>query len=99
MAHHAPTGTQLGNNFGVDYVISYRFADIGAISDSQLKHRSVLTIITGKSAALADFEKLVQALARLGLITEVRNGANCSLLVFVKAEEAKSLKNEVYKSR
>ncbi|MCJ1243176.1 hypothetical protein MMC30_000373 [Trapelia coarctata] len=54
---------------------------------------------TNKLEATAGFEKLIQALARLGLTTEVRNGDNCSVLVFVKAEADKRFRNEVYRSR
>ena len=52
-----------------------------------------------KSKAAAEFEKLIQALARLGLTLEVRNGENCSLLVFVKANNDRRFNNEVYRSR
>ena len=56
-------------------------------------------ISADKSKAAAGFEKLVLALARLGLKLEVRNGDNCSLLVFVKANADKRFNNEVYRSR
>ena len=49
--------------------------------------------------AKAGLEKLIQALARLGLQVNIRNGDNCSLLVFVKATDDKRFNNEVYKSR
>ncbi|KAL8832243.1 MAG: hypothetical protein Q9170_004964 [Blastenia crenularia] len=42
---------------------------------------------------------LVQALARVGLATEVRNGDNCSLLIFVKVGSEKRFAREVYRSR
>lgn len=45
------------------------------------------------------FEKLIQALTRVGLSTEVRNGSNHSLLIFVKAASDEYLYGEVYRSR
>ena len=53
----------------------------------------------GKSVAAKEFEKLVQALARVGLQIEVRNGENCALLVLVKAPNDKRFNNAVYRSR
>ncbi|MCJ1281356.1 hypothetical protein MMC26_000675 [Xylographa opegraphella] len=54
---------------------------------------------TGKLPAARQFQKLIQALAQLGFTLEVRNGDNCSLLVFVKADNDKRFNNEVYRSR
>ena len=54
---------------------------------------------TDKAAAAAGFEKLVQALGKVGLQIEVRNGENCALLVFVKAPNDKRFNNAVYRSR
>ncbi|KAL9604391.1 MAG: hypothetical protein Q9219_000579 [cf. Caloplaca sp. 3 TL-2023] len=45
------------------------------------------------------FTALMQALARAGLTTEVRNGENCSLLVFIKVGSQKRFTQEVYRSR
>ncbi|CAF9940824.1 hypothetical protein IMSHALPRED_002181 [Imshaugia aleurites] len=76
-----PHHTTLHDNFDVDYVIVYRFAD------------------TTKAEASERFRDLVQALARVGLATEVRNGENCALLVFVKVASDARLNNAVYRSR
>lgn len=54
---------------------------------------------TDKAEARDDFARLVQALARVGLQIEVRNGDNCSLLVFVKPSSNKVLNRHVYRSR
>lgn len=43
--------------------------------------------------------KLIEALNDVGLMTEVRNGDNCSLLIFVKAASDRHLRSEVYRSR
>jgi anoctamin-10 len=43
--------------------------------------------------------KLIEALNNVGLATEVRNGDNCALLVFVKVASDAHLKAEVYRSR
>lgn len=49
--------------------------------------------------AEAQFIQLIQALNDVGLITEVRNGDNCAVLIFVKAASEKLLNAEVYRSR
>ena len=90
------------SNYNVDYVISYRFvdtsmSDLSSISCYQPYIR--LTELLGKLPAARQFQKLIQALAQLGFTIEVRNGDNCSLLVFVKAEADKKFNNEVYRSR
>ncbi|KAF2085021.1 DUF590-domain-containing protein [Saccharata proteae CBS 121410] len=46
---------------------------------------------TDKDAAIAKFEKLIQALASVGLATEVRNGENHSVLVFVRVASEEHL--------
>lgn len=57
----------------------------------------ILTI-SDRSQAIEQLEKLLQALAQVGLQVEVRQGDESSLLVFVKASE-KRLKQAVYRSR
>ncbi|KAF2274077.1 DUF590-domain-containing protein [Westerdykella ornata] len=52
-----------------------------------------------KSVAISQFEKLVEALASVGLQTSVRDGDNDSVLVFVKAVSDEHLFGEVYRSR
>ncbi|KAL9090085.1 MAG: hypothetical protein Q9159_002150 [Coniocarpon cinnabarinum] len=52
-----------------------------------------------KEQAISQYDKLVQALAGVGLSTEVRNGENHSLLIFVRPESEQNLFAEVYRSR
>lgn len=52
-----------------------------------------------KSGSTSQFTKLVRSLADAGLTTEVRNGDNTSLLVFVKAADEKLFADVVYRSR
>ncbi|KAL8790484.1 MAG: hypothetical protein Q9213_000636 [Squamulea squamosa] len=54
---------------------------------------------TNNTEAQDGFSALMQALARVGLATEVRNGDNCSLLVFVKVGSNKRFAHEVYRTR
>ncbi|KAL8871021.1 MAG: hypothetical protein Q9174_003063 [Haloplaca sp. 1 TL-2023] len=77
MAHN----NAVHSNFGVDYVVTYRFTD------------------TNNVEARDGFTNLMQALYRVGLATEVRNGDNCALLVFVKVGNDKRFAQEVYRSR
>ena len=71
------------------------------VSCSTLPARLKLTrpTFTAKAEALRSFRDLVQALAKVGLAIEVRNGENCSLLVFVKVASNERLNNAVYRSR
>ncbi len=52
-----------------------------------------------KSEAIEQFKKLVRSLANVGLQTEVRNGDETSLLVFVRAADEKIFGDVVYRSR
>lgn len=52
-----------------------------------------------QSQAEAQFVTLIQALNSVGLATEVRNGDQGSLLVFVKAASASHIRAEAYRSR
>jgi|TARA_R110002003_G_scaffold55_2_gene4940 hypothetical protein len=54
---------------------------------------------TDKAKAIAQFEKLCEALANVGLQTEVRNGDSHSVLLFVRVASDKHLYGEVYRSR
>ncbi|KAL8800347.1 MAG: hypothetical protein Q9182_005241 [Xanthomendoza sp. 2 TL-2023] len=54
---------------------------------------------TNRLDARDRFSELMQALARVGLATEVRNGDNCSLLVFIRVGSEKRFAHEVYRSR
>jgi hypothetical protein len=49
--------------------------------------------------AVAQFKKLIRSLADVGLQTEVRNGNDNSLLVFVKAADEKVFGDVVFRSR
>ncbi|KAL8715018.1 MAG: hypothetical protein Q9220_000975 [cf. Caloplaca sp. 1 TL-2023] len=54
---------------------------------------------TSSTEARDGFTALMQALAEVGLTTEVRNGDSCCLLVFVKAAADKRFAHEIYRSR
>ncbi|KAJ4305414.1 hypothetical protein N0V90_000945 [Kalmusia sp. IMI 367209] len=52
-----------------------------------------------KAKAIAQFEKLVEALSSVGLQTEARNGDSHSILLFVRVASDEHLFGEVYRSR
>jgi hypothetical protein len=52
-----------------------------------------------KAKAIAQLEKLCEALANVGLQTEVRNGESHSVLIFVRVASDEHLFGEVYRSR
>jgi anoctamin-10 len=52
-----------------------------------------------KAAVEMQFEKLIATLDTVGMRTEVRNGRNKSILVFVRIRSAQKLVGEVYRSR
>ncbi|KAI9754113.1 MAG: hypothetical protein M1815_005821 [Lichina confinis] len=54
---------------------------------------------SSRSEAEAKFEHLIRTLSNVGLDTEVRNGKNQSLLVFVKPATDQHLASAVYRSR
>ncbi|KAL9102088.1 MAG: hypothetical protein Q9163_002737 [Psora crenata] len=54
---------------------------------------------TNKADARNGLEKLIRALARVGLALEVRNGESSSVLLFVKTASDKRLNDAVYRSR
>ena len=95
----APSSNAFNSNFDVDYVIVYRFHDTSKYPDTFRELCLKIWPPTDKAEASADFKKLVQALARVGLTTEVRNGENLALLVFVKVASDERLNNAVYRSR
>ena len=95
----APSVNALHANFDVDYVIVYRFHDTGKYLDAFRELRLTICLPTDKAEASTDFKKLVQALARVGLAIEVRNGENLALLVLVKVASDERLSNAVYRSR
>jgi hypothetical protein len=55
--------------------------------------------VVDKVKAIAQFEKLCEALANVGLQTEVRNGDAHSVLLFVRVSSDEHLFGEVYRSR
>ena len=95
----APQHNVLHDNFGVDYVITYRFANTCEYSITMVSFFLDILILTAKADASRSLEDLVQALARVGFAIEVRNGEGCSLLVFVKVASDERLNNAVYRSR
>lgn len=54
---------------------------------------------TERAEAEAGFVRLVQALTNVGLATEVRNGDNDSLLIFVKVASQDLLSHQIYRAR
>ena len=54
---------------------------------------------TAKRDAENELEKLLKALAGVGLTIEVRNGESQSLLILVRAPAGKRFYNTVYRSR
>ncbi|KAI1143179.1 DUF590-domain-containing protein [Hypoxylon sp. FL0543] len=52
-----------------------------------------------RAEADAGFTQLIEALTRVGLATEVRNGNDSSLLIFVKVASEKHLTNHIYRER
>ena len=61
-----------------------------------------MKFVTGsvdKAKAIAQFEQLCEALANVGLQTEVRNGESHSILLFVRVASDEHLFGEVYRSR
>lgn len=94
-----PSVNVLHANFDVDYVITYRFHDTSKYLNTFTKLSLLIWLPTDKAEASADFKKLVQALANVGLAIEVRNGENLALLVFVKVASDERLNNAVYRSR
>ena len=89
----------LHDNFNVESVIIYRFADTRKSSCPIAPLYLTTPNRTAKAEASRCFRNLMQALARVGLAIEVRNGENCSLLVLVKVASDEHLNNAVYRSR
>jgi anoctamin-10 len=59
----------------------------------------MLIVEAEKQKVEAQFEKLIAALDGVGLRTEVRDGANGNVLVFVRVRSEQKLVGEVYRSR
>jgi len=97
-ASHQSAGNALHTNFNVDYVICYRFSGTGTDFCGSSATTAANTV-TDIQESIANFQNLIRALAEVQLETQVRNGDNLSLLVFVKAGSEQRLSNAVYKSR
>ncbi len=95
----APHHNTLHENFDCDYVIIYRVAETSKPLNPVASLCLTRTTLTAKEEASRRFQDLMQALAKVGLAIEVRNGENCSLLVFVKVASDERLNNAVYRSR
>lgn len=98
---HESKGHALHENFGVDYVISFRFSTTGKKGwSTQVIGNSYQPIDdVDQVRAEAQFEKLVHALANVGLATEARDGGNSSILLFVRPASEKYLASAIYRSR
>lgn len=95
----APPAKASHANLDVDYVITYRFTETSkapfTVREAPVNSLTVLA----QPEAQQGLERLLKALAQVGLAIEVRNGENCSLLIFVKVASDKRLSHEVYRSR
>lgn len=90
----------LQSNMDVDYVISYRFAKTGSYCRGGYLGQAVGTDHdTDKAKAIAQLEKLCQAVSNVGLQTEVRLGDSDTVLLFVRVVSDQHLFGEVYRSR
>ena len=89
----------LHDNFNVESVLVYRFADTRKSNCPNSTTLSDDSNRAAKAEASRCFRSLMQALARVGLAIEVRNGENCSLLVLVKVASDEHLNNAIYRSR
>lgn len=83
-ARYAPN-TSAGNALHTNFNVDYI-----------IEYRFATTV---QEKAESQFAKLIQVLNEVGLETEVRNGDNCAVLVFVKVASSKHLDAEVYRSR
>lgn len=88
-------------NNGVDYVIVYRYDAAGEHREAHILAQIWFAdrLDTEKLKAQATFEQLLENLSRVGLATEVRNGDNHSVLVFVKVANEEHMFAEIYRSR
>lgn len=82
-------------NHYVDYVLHYRFGGSGKLFHRLCRHTAKWI---GNSQATDQLELLLRKLSDVGLQSEVRQGDETSLLVFVRASE-KVLRRAVYQSR
>lgn len=95
----APRTRASHGNLDVDYVITFRFPETSKPLCTTREASVNPSTVLDKLEAQQGLQSLLQALARVGLAIEVRNGDNCSLLIFVKVASDKILSHEVYRSR
>ena len=96
----APPLASAESNLDVDYVLVYRFSPEGKFGLLPLASLPVTdSMPLDKHKAISNFQNLIRALADVGLETEVRNGEDSTLLVFVKAADEKIFSEVVYRSR
>lgn len=96
----APPSASADSNLDVDYVLVYRFTSKGKSGLVPLMSLPKTdSTLLDKNKAVSRFQNLIRALADVGLETEVRNGEDATLLVFVKAADEKIFSDVVYRSR
>jgi anoctamin-10 len=96
----APPAASAESNLDVDYVLVYRFSSEGKVVLLPFPHlHRADTVFSDKSKAISKFQDLIRALADVGLETEVRNGEDSTLLVFIKAADENIFGDVVYRSR
>lgn len=94
MASSVPSSPAQSNHY-VDYVIHYTFGEDGMpLSRKQATPANS----PDSSKATEQLEQLLRKLAEVGLQTEVRQGDQSSLFVFVRASK-KSLTRALHQSR
>ena len=88
-------------NYGVDYVVVYKYDLKGMPLTTPSDHSStgIDSIGTDKPKAAIDLDRLLSKLSHAGLATEVRNGENHTLLIFVKVASDEHMHAEIYRSR
>ena len=96
----APPAVSAESNLDVDYVLVYRFSSEGKPGLVPFPHMlRADTVRSDKSKAISKFQDLIRALADVGLETEVRNGEDSTLLVFIRAADENIFGDVVYRSR
>lgn len=93
-------GSATNNNLDVDYVIVYSYSDTASKLGPEVHspYGKANFMIIDEDYAQANFATLIEDLHKAGLDTEVRNGTDSSIFVFVRANETRLLR-EVYRSR
>lgn len=83
-------------NNHVDYVIQFNFSNTGKLSAWM---ESSGSNSPDPDQAISQLESLLRKLSEVGLQTEVREGDESTVLVFVRASRKKHLRHAVYQSR